>query len=194
MRRKRKKCTYASHSTWGKIWHFLWHEDTWASFLADAILIILIGKLLLYPGIGLVMGTDFPAVAVISGSMDHNDQTFGDWWGSNENQYASYNITESEFKDFSFRNGFSKGDILIVSSKPDYNVGDVLVYSVSSRPYPIIHRIVIEDLTTYATKGDANSGQLGFERSIGADQIHGRAIFKIPYLGWLKVGFVELFN
>jgi len=197
MRRRRKKiqCTYASHPTpAGKAWHFLWHEDTWASFLADAVLIVLIGYFIILPGAGLLMGTSYPAVAVISGSMDHQGQSFDAWWGAHENQYASANISKSEFEEYSFKNGFRKGDILIVLGEDDYDVGDVIVYSVSSRNYPIIHRIVVDDILTYGTKGDANTVQWGFEKSISPDQIHGRAVFKIPYLGWLKVGLVELFN
>lgn len=204
-RRRRKKlaCTYASHPTpLGKLWHFLWHEDSWASFLADAILIVLIGNFILYPGVGLLMGTDYPGVAVVSGSMDHHSQDFDAWWGEHKNQYASYNISTTDFDDYSFRNGFSKGDILIVIGEDEYDVGDVIVYTTPLRAYPIIHRVVGKNwtagegaaITTYSTKGDANSGQLGFETNIEPSQIHGRAVFKVPYLGWLKVKAVELFN
>ncbi len=194
-RRKGLQCTYKHHSTpLGKLWHFLWHEDSWASFLADAVLIVLIGNFILYPGVGLLMGTEYPGVAVVSGSMDHHSQDFGAWWGEHRNQYASYNISTSEFDEYSFRNGFSKGDILIVMGADEYDVGDVIVYSTSERQYPIIHRVVGKNWTTYSTKGDANSGQLGFETEIQPSQIHGRAVFKVPYLGWLKVKAVELFS
>jgi len=194
-RRKNLQCTYDSHSTpAGKLWHFLWHEDSWASFLTDALLIVLIGNFILYPGVGLLMGTEYPGVAVVSGSMDHHDQSFGAWWGEHANQYASYNLSESDFNEYSFKNGFSKGDILIVVGEDEYEVGDVIVYSTSSREYPIIHRVVGKGLVNYETKGDANSGQLAFEEEVRPSQIHGRAVFKIPYLGWLKVKAVELFN
>ena len=40
--------------------------------------------------------------------------------------------------------------------------------------------------------GDANNGmQLPFEKSITYDQIHGKMILKIPYLGWVKIGLME---
>lgn len=195
-KRKRKRaCTYDSHPTWyGKTWHFLWHEDTWTSFFVDALLIVLIGKFILFPGFGLIMGTELPAVAVVSSSMEHNDQEFGEWWDAHENQYAAFNISEAEFENFRFQNGFSKGDVLVVKGEDDYDVGDIIIYNVNSRPYPIIHRVVGEDIVNYQTKGDANSGQISFEKSVSPKQIQGKAVLRIPYFGWLKVGLMELFN
>tara|TARA_Y100000310_G_scaffold334886_1_gene415625 strand:+ start:92 stop:670 length:579 start_codon:yes stop_codon:yes gene_type:complete len=191
----KRKCTYDSHPTWyGQLWHFLWHEDTWLSFLADAALIVLIGYFILYPGVGLLLGTEYPAVVVVSDSMDHQNKDFEDWWDGRENRYAAVNISESDFKEYSFKNGFNKGDILVVTGQDEYEVGDVIVYYTPSRQYPIIHRVVAKDGNKYQTLGDANSGQLSFEKSISIDAIYGRASFKIPYLGWLKVGLVEIFN
>ena len=88
---KKKKCTYNTHKTvYGKAWHFLVHEDTWLSFIADAIIIILVGKFLIYPAIGLALGTEYPVVAVMSGSMDHKGSEFGQWWGSQSHHYQLY--------------------------------------------------------------------------------------------------------
>jgi len=198
MRQRRKKrklaCTYKDHPTWyGKTWHFLWHEDTMLSFFTDAILIILIGKFIFFPVLGVALATDLPAVAVLSSSMDHNDQSFDTWWANRENQYGTFNITESEFSEYDYTDGFSKGDVLIVHGQASYLAGDVIVYHTPARANPIIHRVVLVD-GEYQTKGDANSGQIGFEKSIDIDQISGKAVFKIPYLGWPKVWLMELFN
>jgi hypothetical protein len=196
LRKRRKKlvCDYADHKTWyGKTWHFLWHKDTVLSFLTDAVIIILIGKFILFPLAGVALHTDLPAVAVISDSMDHRGQTFDTWWANHGGQYARHNITASDFSEYDFENGFHKGDILIVKGQASYSAGDVIVYDVSARPVPIIHRTVYAN-ETYQTKGDANSGQIGFETSIGTEQIRGKAVFRIPYFGWPKVWLVEIFS
>lgn len=89
---------------------------------------------------------------------------------------------------------FSKGDILIIqgSKTPDLKIGDVIVFSVSGQPAPIVHRIVsLNSDGTVQTKGDANNGQLPFETSIQGSQILGKSILIIPYLGWVKLGLVE---
>lgn len=103
---------------------------------------------------------------------------------------------------------FYKGDILMLQGVPPdrLKVGDIIVFSpkgsaysgiggfLSSSPIttPIVHRIVkINEDGSFQTKGDANPGQLPFEKSIDAGQIHGRSIFIIPYLGWVKIGITE---
>ena len=46
---------------WAKrVWHFLWHEDSIASWLANLALAFVLVKFVIYPGIGLLFGTDFP--------------------------------------------------------------------------------------------------------------------------------------
>jgi len=63
-----------------KVWNFLVHEDSWASFVVDLIIIILFAKFILYPGIGFALGTSYPIVAVVSDSMDHDNKDFDVWW------------------------------------------------------------------------------------------------------------------
>jgi len=179
-----------------KIWHFLIYEESLASFIVDAILIILIGKFILYPIIGLALGTSFPIVAVVSSSMDHHGLDFNEWWENNENYYEDFEITQSNFESFYLKNGFKKGDIFIVKGMPfeDLQVGDIIVYRVSIQKDPIIHRIVLLEDNTLQTKGDANPAQIHFENSVSPNQVHGKAVFRIPFLGWAKVLFVELVN
>ena len=45
---------------------------------------------------------------------------------------------------------------------------------------------------TYQTKGDANSGQHPWETSISANQIKGKEIFILPLFGWVKISITEL--
>lgn len=54
-----------------RFWKFLWEEDSIISWAVNIALAFLIIKFLVYPGIGLVLGTNLPVVAVISESMDH---------------------------------------------------------------------------------------------------------------------------
>jgi signal peptidase len=89
---------------------------------------------------------------------------------------------------------FAKGDILILqgAAPGELQVGDVIVFSPPGHTTPVVHRIVaLNDDGTYQTKGDANSGQLSFEKHITYDQIHGRSVMTIPFLGWVKIGATE---
>jgi signal peptidase len=90
---------------------------------------------------------------------------------------------------------FSRGDILVLQGVPSeqLDIGDVIVFSPSPGRTPIVHRIVrLNPDGTFQTKGDANTGQLPFEKSITPDQIHGRQIAIIPLLGWIKIGMNEV--
>ena len=91
---------------------------------------------------------------------------------------------------------FTKGDILILQGVPanSLKTGDIIVFSVPQQPTPIVHRIVtINPDQTFQTKGDANTGQLPYEKDIKSSEIHGKAVLIIPYLGWLKIGMMEYF-
>lgn len=93
---------------------------------------------------------------------------------------------------------FYKGDILILQGVPasELDIGDVIVFMPPGKATPVVHRVIgLNPDGTVQTKGDANSGQLPFEKSISATQIHGRSIATIPYLGWIKIGATEvIFN
>jgi signal peptidase len=89
---------------------------------------------------------------------------------------------------------FSQGDILVLQGVPSTNlhVGDIIVFSPPSQATPVVHRIItVNPDGTFQTKGDANNGQLPFEKSVSASQVHGKAILIIPYLGWLKIGLTS---
>ncbi|MBI4150338.1 hypothetical protein HY488_02960, partial [Candidatus Woesearchaeota archaeon] len=93
-----------------RVWYFIWEEDSWASWIVNVILAFVLIKFVIYPGLGFLLGTKFPIVAVISSSMEH-DGSFETWWNQQASWYEANNITEEEFKTFSFKNGFNKGDI-----------------------------------------------------------------------------------
>lgn len=169
----------------------------------------IVAAYLFYFGIGFVLHTDLPFVAVVSGSMDHGinedgppcgsavnyTETFDNWWAQCGSYYVDLGITEVQFKTFPFSNGFKIGDMPIVEGDTSYKVGDIIVYSVPSEPAPIIHRIVKINLDgTLQTRGDHNSGQNPYEYSVKLSQIHGKVIFILPKIAYLKVILNRLFG
>lgn len=54
-----------------KIWHFLWYEDSLSSWIANIIVAFVLVVYIIYPGLGLILNTPLPVVAVVSGSMEH---------------------------------------------------------------------------------------------------------------------------
>jgi len=174
-----------------KTWDFIWHDDSWLSWVVNVILAFLIVKFIFYPGVGLILSTDYPIVAVVSESMEH-DQNFDLWWNSQKDIYTHKNITKEEFSKFKFKNGFNKGDIMVVIGKKfeKLNIGDVIVFQ-GSLPNPIIHRIVIKNEKTVTTKGDHNLDSRSDEKDTRIERIYGKAVFRIPYLGWIKILAVD---
>lgn len=187
---------YERHPTkLGKIWHFLAHDESWLSFIVDAILVVVIGKFVLLPVLGIFLGTSYPLVAVVSDSMEHRG-SFDKWWLQQESWYAEHNISRERFLAFPHKNGFNKGDAFVVRgiSAADLRVGDVVVYKIPQKNDPIIHRIVSLENGAVVTKGDGNLGQLSFEYAVQPTQIQGKAAIKLPLLGWVKTAFVDLVN
>lgn len=183
-----------------RFWKFLWDDDSALSWVLNVAIAFVVIKYLVYPGLGFVLGTDFPVVAVVSGSMEH-DGSFDDWWSSRavcadsrctqEQWYREKGISEDEFTNFIFNNGFNKGDIIILfgSEAERVEVGDVIVFA-STEAYPIIHRVVEVNEGSFETKGDHNPMKGPVDVDIKPEQLLGKAVFRVPYLGWIKIAFV----
>jgi len=176
-----------------KIWNFIWYDDSPLSWIVNIVLALVLVKFIIYPGLGLILGTTHPLVAVVSGSMDHNEMKFDGWWENNKEWYESNDISKENFRNFILKNGFNKGDIMVLWRSEPLKVGDVIVYrKQNSNDPPIIHRIVkIEG--TMQTKGDNVGRVQGFETSIPRESVIGKAILRIPFLGYIKIWFVDLF-
>ena len=131
-----------------------------SGFTNSSVFYVIVGVLLalfLNQGLAFALSTDMPIVAVESNSMVPT---------------------------------FYKGDILILQGVPssDLVTGDVIVFSPPNQQIPVVHRIIeINSDGTFQTKGDANAGQIYYEKSIKASQIHGKEIMIIPFLGWVKI-------
>jgi len=203
-----------------KTWDFLWNDNSWQSWVVSIIVAFIVIKFLLLPGIGLIFGTKLPIVAVVSGSMEHRiveDQFgiknmcgkkyseidlfigFDDFWNECGQWYENEGISKQKFETFSFKNGFNKGDIMFLQGvKPEkVKIGDVIVFQSRQRPEPIIHRAVkieyINGSYNYQTKGDHNGISGPVDMNIGEDQLYGKAWFKIPFLGYVKIIAADIF-
>ncbi len=167
-----------------QFWAFL-KKDTWQSWLVSLILIIVIIKFVFFPLLSLITSSSLPLVVIESCSMYHSSD-FNEWWQGNKEWYESKDITISNFEEFSFKNGLNKGDIIFVIGKEKYKQGEIIIFN-SETKYPIIHRII--STSNLSTKGDNNPLQLDLEKDIQEELVIGKAVGKIPYLGWVKLIF-----
>jgi len=178
-----------------RLWNFIWKEDSLLSWVVNIILAFVIVKFIIYPGLGFILGTSYPVVAVVSGSMEHSGYNFDDWWALNSMLYKNFNISKNDFSRYRFKNGFDKGDLMIIVGSDKIKKGDVVVFR-GSHGEPIIHRAVLvdeEDEKFFVqTKGDNNKASRDDELNITSDRIIGVAKFRVPYLGWFKLGFLSL--
>ena len=128
-----------------------------------------------------------------------------EYWNTCGKWYEENGVSKEEFSEFTLKNGFSKGDIIIVWGRFEPKIGDIIIFKPnegSLAPRPIIHRIVKIENEIMQTKGDHNELQLKSdnnpykteETSITKDRIIGKAVFKIPYLGYVKIWAVELWS
>ncbi len=171
------------------IWAYL-KKDTWDSWLVSLILVFVFIKFIFFPLLSLATGTSLPLVVVESCSMYH-DGDFDDWWFKNAAWYEEKNISKQDFLSYFFKNGLNKGDIIVTWGYSEYEKGDVIIFTAPTK-YPLIHRIISDK--EISTKGDHNPGQLEVEKDISEEQIIGKAVARIPALGWLKLIFFEPFK
>ncbi len=214
---KRKRYWRKIHHHSKRCWHFFWKDDSAWSWIANILVAFIVIRWAVYPLLGILLGTSFPIVAVVSESMEHGlhngrlcdsnpeefRYSFEQYWKICGGWYETHGISQEVFQRFPFRDGFDKGDVIILwRARPDnLETGDILVFQ-GNRPQPIIHRIVDvkrqkgqDTQYLYQTKGDHNrdsiEGEYG-ETSISPERIYGKGILRVPYLGWVKIIFVEL--
>jgi len=196
---KFSKPPYKGKGTFGKFWHFIWHEDSLESWVLNILLAYVLIRFLVYPGLGVVFGTSHPIVAVVSDSM-HHGVNFDEYWQNGGAWYEQNGISRDEFRGFKLHNGFERGDIimLIGTTVDKSEVGDIIIFR-SNRPDPIIHRVVtknpIDGIGSLQTKGDNNPIPIFTPRlnelDIRNGQLIGKAFIRVPYLGFIKIWAVE---
>ncbi len=177
---------------------------------AGYIIVGILFALSLNFGMALIFNTDLPIVAVQSCSMVHTMDglskflvaieqmsTKNDGRCNNPNAHTS----SDAFKSLPLSEGFDIGDLLLLSGygKSSLREGDVIVFtpavscSRDQSKVPIVHRIVsLNNDGSLQTKGDANTDQLPCEKIIQLGMVHGKAVFIIPYLGWIKIFAAEV--
>ncbi len=183
-----------------RFWYLLWKDDSFKGWIFSIVIIFIFIKFIFFPSLNFLTGTSLPLAIVESCSMYHEGNLlsdFDEWWERNEMKYSSLELNKEEFKDFSFKSGLNKGDILFITgiSSEKIKLGDVIIFSANQKN-PLIHRVVeIEERNgelIFSTMGDNNERQLISEKDIREDQILGKARLKIaPYLGWVKLIFFE---
>jgi len=208
----RRKDRPKPRSALGKAWHFIWEDDSLLSWVVNIILAIVLIKFVVYPGLGLLLGTQFPIVAVVSDSMEHKDFAktqrlpFDEWWQARGEFYEEKNISYEDFQKFPYKKGFNMGDLMVLrgTSPSKIKTGDILVFR-GWQQEPIIHRVVEVKIADgkyfFQTKGDNNPDSIRAsqscpicdETSITEDMLVGRAVLRIPYLGWVKIAAVSMF-
>jgi signal peptidase I len=139
------------------------------------------------------LGNTTPLVAVMSGSMVHDSST--------EQAHYSFlmasGFTRQQIDSFPLKDGFNKGDVIVVKGEKDGNikVGDVIVFGAPGANYPIIHRVISiqkdnAGKSNYMTKGDHNPASDRW--LIPHDKIQGKAVLRVPLLGYVKVLPMEM--
>ena len=186
-------------------WAWLWNSDSPWSWVVFFVLAFILIRVVFFSLASFATGSPMPFVVIESCSMNHPG-FFGDfesWWQSYGSWYEEQNITKEQFQEFKYNLGMKMGDIIVVSKRGGINLGDVIIFQTNKEATsvrPIIHRAI--SLGPLATKGDYNSKQLTLannayridETSIGQEQVIGRAVFKIPRLGWVKLIFVKIYE
>ena len=192
-----------------KAWNFIWYDDSLLSWILAVAVAFVIVKLIFFPLLSAILGTSLPLVVVESGSMSHpqagffgntfaTEKAFDKWWEKQAGWYVSRGFGRESFLNWPFRTGMEAGDIIIVFNAKKVNIGDIIIFSANQK-HPIIHRVINvkeekDKERSYSTKGDNNIEQLESEREIPSRNVLGKAVFRIPKLGWLKLGFVRLWQ
>ena len=188
-----------------KVWNFLWNDDSLLSWIVSLALAFIIVKFIFFPLLSLIFATQLPLVVVESGSMHHPGSFIGNaiglqnnfelWWQEKGSWYESQGINKEQVEDWPLKTGLEIGDIVLVSGHGKPEIGDIIIFNANQK-HPLIHRIVnIENRDGeiyYSTKGDNNSGQLVSEKEIPKNALIGKAILRIPKLGWVKLVFVKI--
>lgn len=179
-----------------KFWHIVWEEDSLLSWILNIGLAFLLMKFVIYPALGLALSTSHPVVAVISASMEHSTPEFDEWYAGQKDFYTAYNISKEAFSNFPLTGGINTGDIIVLTGAATerIEVGDVIVFT-RSGPEPIIHRAVRKwkhgNESYFETKGDNNAGVSSMDQDIHEDSVLGKAVFRIPVLGYVKIWFTR---
>jgi len=153
----------------------LWKNE----YFQTAIMIILIVIVVLgfWFGSRIILNTDYPMLAVASGSMHLPKNTECDGWSD------------------PFARTLHTGDLIIVEGvnvseiyAAPYPNGTIIVYRRPNSDELIVHRAIgtqiVNGKLQYITQGDHNPGQ---DPPVPAENVIGKVIFRIPWVGHLAL-------
>ncbi|MGC9309092.1 MAG: signal peptidase I [Candidatus Nanoarchaeia archaeon] len=171
-----------------QFWKFL-RKDSLPSLIVSLILAFIIIKYVFFPILSFFTGTALPLVIVESCSMYHAED-FEEI--IDEEIYEDFDITQEQADKWDFKNGLNKGDVIFVvgADKHNLDVGDVVIFA-RNTGNPVIHRVIELNGNSFTTKGDNNPGLLQEEKQVSYDRLVGKAVFRIPWVGWIKLIFFE---
>lgn len=143
-------------------------------YIQTAITIVLIVVIVLgfWYGLQLVSNTQYPALAVASGSMCTVQHMYCDGWSH------------------PFEPTLHVGDLIIIQGidpqgikAAPYPDGDIIVFHRGSEL--VVHRAIAEErrgnITYFQTKGDGNDSPDGV--AVSEDKVVGKVVLRIPWLG-----------
>jgi signal peptidase I len=189
---------------WKRFWYIVWEDNSLFGWIVSLLVALLIIKLIFFPAVSFVLGTSLPLVVVESNSMHHpgnfifnffgQDSLVELWWQQRGEWYEDRGIDFEDTKDWTLANGLEIGDVVLAIRPKNLEVGDIIIFEANHR-YPLIHRIIniseVNGRTVYSTKGDNNIAQLSSEVRIPEEVIIGKAVFRVPLVGWIKLIFVK---
>ena len=79
-------------------WNFIFYDNSWQSWIVSLVLAFILIKFVLYPGLGFILGTGYPVVAVVSESMDHNIVK-SSYFNFDGQKFARISVCGKEFQD-----------------------------------------------------------------------------------------------
>ena len=83
--------------------------------------------------------------------------------------------------------------MLLFGKEPkDIKIGEVVVYESHLNPNPIIHRVIGVKENKFLTKGDHNKNPDTEYVTSEQMQRTGKAVFRVPWFGWVKIWFNDL--
>ncbi|MEM4719560.1 MAG: hypothetical protein QXG18_01710 [Candidatus Pacearchaeota archaeon] len=172
-----------------RFWKFL-NEDSWQSTLVSLLIFFILIYFVIMPFFSWIFGTKYFLVIVESCSMYHSENL--DKILENP-LYKYYNISLENASKWKLNKGFTKGDIIFSIGPKSLEVGDVIIFDPNKQDYkyPIIHRVIYIDNEKIITKGDNNEGLLNVEKNVSFEQVKAKSLFRIPYLGWIKLVFFD---
>ncbi len=182
--------------------------------IKTAFLFIILAILLAYGAYntaGIALNTNIPVVSVVSNSMKH-DYTIETTHYSF--LMSKYNFTRKEINSWPLHSGFTRGDLLIVegANASQIKVGDVIIYKLKNWETPecrefenLLNKKGIEKVVHRIIKKYENNGQISFITkgdhnfredpcTIQPDEIQGKVIFRLPWLGYLKLIPAQIFG